>query len=341
MIRQMGDQRDTKSLFGDEPQSRDRGSGGSLETCGGDLEQDAPDDRQQPSTRLRPALSATHVRTRTEGMAKHVENAHPWEASGPCLLRTIPLDDIDCAHKRFQLRFPRDPAQLRKSLRSVGQRNPIKVMPGENGYLVIDGHSRVEQAKRLGWESVRVLLFPMMSDSEAIQLAWQSNVVRRNLSCVERANAIVMGLRRGLTLDEVANALDITRRTAQRYIEIPERLLRYVDGKIVTMAHAKVLLDVVSRLSAASLEEWINRIRSQRWSKAQLLKQMRLAGLGPGRRREARCFCKVTDSDVRLYERRLTRQAKSEVLLRARAQLSAALEALNEMLRPSTTPSRR
>ena len=58
----------------------------------------------------------------------------------------------------------------------------------------------------------------------------------------------------------------------------PREVLEIIDGKAVTMAHGKVLAEVRDQIGAA-LQDWAQRIRSKRLSKAKLVKELRQAGL--------------------------------------------------------------
>lgn len=260
-------------------------------------------------------------------------NGHPWEDNGGLAVKSMPLEDIDHDDKRFQLRLSSaSRAELRRSLASSGQREPIKVMPGKTGYVIIDGHSRVAEIGGLGWTHVKVSIYPLMSDQEAMLLAWQSNSVRKNLSALELANLGHRLVKSGLTRNEVAKLLDRDRRTIDRDLKIPEDILDLVDGEVVNLAHAEALADVRDQLSDATLQEWVEQIRSNRWTKAQVVKQLRREGLKPGAGGRPKRFCQVTENEIRFYPTRITNRSSTADLTQAVAQLRAALAKVEAIL---------
>ena len=80
-----------------------------------------------------------------------------------------------------------DLTPLINSLRKYGQLNPILLDPD---YALIAGFRRLEAAKRLGWNSVEVLIVNTDSDIEKIEIELEENIQRRNLTPDEISDGI-------------------------------------------------------------------------------------------------------------------------------------------------------
>lgn len=97
--------------------------------------------------------------------------------------------------------------QLAKSMEKIGILYPILV--SKDGKRVIDGHRRLAAAKRLGWDSIPVLMVNAESDDEVYSevnanscrltgnqalAVWLKNpkaVTKRSRACFDRAEAIL------------------------------------------------------------------------------------------------------------------------------------------------------
>ena len=80
-----------------------------------------------------------------------------------------------------------DLTPLINSLRKYGQLNPILIDPD---YELIAGFRRLEAIKRLGWNSVEVLIVDTDSDVEKLEIELEENIQRRNLTPDEISDGI-------------------------------------------------------------------------------------------------------------------------------------------------------
>ncbi|MBN2442004.1 MAG: ParB N-terminal domain-containing protein [Spirochaetales bacterium] len=80
-----------------------------------------------------------------------------------------------------------DLTPLVNSLRKFGQLSPILIDPD---YELIAGHRRLESAKRLGWNSIEVIVVQDESDLLKLELELEENIQRRNLSPDEISDGI-------------------------------------------------------------------------------------------------------------------------------------------------------
>jgi ParB-like chromosome segregation protein Spo0J len=146
-----------------------------------------------------------------------------------------------------------------------------------SGPLIIDGFTRHLCIEDLGWPMIKATIYAGMTDREAKALSYEANVTRRNLSNLEKANAMQDAANDGFDRKEIAKLFGVPRRTVDRYLELPEELRCHIDCKTITMAHArtlKPLLGVVSSELIGDLLAWIRETgASERALKAKLKKE--------------------------------------------------------------------
>jgi ParB/RepB/Spo0J family partition protein len=176
----------------------------------------------------------------------------------------VPLSRIALSDLTFQYRFPSETASLQESLRTEGQREPVDLVGGP-GFRIVDGFRRVTAASALNWPTIKAFVHRDVSEEEAYRIAFTKNVVRRNLSPLERAQAILVAMKkRGLSQGQLREAFGISDKQVRRYLELlefPPSIQRILDGDVVTMAHARAL----ARYGVASeAEQWKRRIEDDR-----------------------------------------------------------------------------
>lgn len=81
---------------------------------------------------------------------------------------------------------------LMASMESIGLQQPIRVKEADGTVVVVDGHRRLEAARRLGWETIAVIREPQPLDAAATLLRQLvANVQRLDLTDAERGRAFV------------------------------------------------------------------------------------------------------------------------------------------------------
>ena len=79
-----------------------------------------------------------------------------------------------------------DISALMESMRKYGLLNPIMINT-ENE--LIAGHRRLESARRLGWDTIEVMVLEKEGELEKLELEIEENVQRKNLTPEELADA--------------------------------------------------------------------------------------------------------------------------------------------------------
>lgn len=79
-----------------------------------------------------------------------------------------------------------DLSGLMDSLQTHGLINPVMVT---RGFQLIAGHRRLESARRLGWETIEVIVVDRPSDVAQLEIEIEENLHRRDLTEAELAAA--------------------------------------------------------------------------------------------------------------------------------------------------------
>jgi len=223
---------------------------------------------------------------------------------------SVSLDDIDFNDRTFQYRLSFSTADLRTSLEKDGQEEPIDLLKGmKKPYRIIDGFRRSRAALELGWKTIKAFVH-VMDDERALRFAYTKNVLRKSLTPMERAHALWVGMKMGLATTELAAAFRISERHIARLLRLLEfspALQKCIDGKVMTMEHAKVLHD----FGVDNPADWKDRIQKQKLDSKGLRKALRQIGSNrqPGRKRD---YFLITHDRLRMYPWTVTKNTPRE-----------------------------
>lgn len=192
----------------------------------------------------------------------------------------LPVADIDLSDRTFEYRLSTDCGDVRKSIEEQGQQIPI-VVRGENPpYQIVCGFRRTRAIRELGRDRVLAVIRPHLSDAEAYALAYLENAQRRNLTPLDRANAIWKAYANGNlgTQDEVAKIFGLTRRQIQNYLEMtqfPDPLKQAIRTGKLTSGHALIIHRFAKQDPDCKVEHWIESVARDRLSVQDLRARMR------------------------------------------------------------------
>lgn len=71
-----------------------------------------------------------------------------------------PLPELRETYASFRLPSPKMEEAIRSSLQRFGQLAPLQCLESPDGLVVIDGFKRLRAARRLNWQSLRVMILP-------------------------------------------------------------------------------------------------------------------------------------------------------------------------------------
>ena len=208
-------------------------------------------------------------------------------------------------------------AALAESMRVQGVIQPVVVRPlGAGRYELIAGERRWRAAVRAGLATVPALVRET-DDRESLLLALVENVAREDLSAVEEARAYAaLQDEFGLSLGEVAERVGRSKPSVSnrlRLLELPDDVLRLVEGGRLSEGHARAVLAVPGNEERRRLAQRIVRQglsvraaeRAARWAGART-KPRRSAPVDPELAARARAALeRLTGAAVKVGPRRL------------------------------------
>jgi ParB family chromosome partitioning protein len=220
---------------------------------------------------------------------------------------------------RFQPRTDFDAkalSELAQSIRANGLVQPIVVAPApDGGFTILAGERRFRAAREAGLSRVPVVVRPVPTDAERLELALVENLQREDLNPMEEAAAFGR-LREEfhLTQEKIAERVGKERSTianSLRLLRLPQHVRDLVRSGELSAGHAKAILSLSRPDDQSALaREIIRRSLSVRQAEA------RAAGMGektPKVLREKR-----RDPFTRDAEEKLARRLHARVALRRR-----------------------
>ena len=239
----------------------------------------------------------------------------------------VHITDINLADTSTQFRVRTRVEDLRAAIQREGQTDPVDLF-GSKPYRIIDGFRRVQAIKELGWPTVKAIIHLDISEAAAHEHAFTMNVVRRNLSAVDRANAIRLAKTRGLKDAAIAEAFGLSEKQLRRYealLDFDPAIRGLLDAGEISMAHAKLLND----FDVTNAVEWAERIQEKTWSAADLRRELKTA-FAKRTTTKARPFIQVRDGEYRAYARRFSKSTSPEERTRAIAEYERLIAALRD-----------
>lgn len=272
--------------------------------------------------------AATKGATRDGGSTTGVQRTRFVDGLRETDVVSVPLKDIDLADTTFQYRLITRTDDLRAAIAREGQVEPVDLSDSKP-HRIIDGFRRIQAIKELGWDMVKAFVRHGIGDEAAHELAYVKNVVRRNLTVMEKANAIRLAKKRGAEPAKVAEAFGLSEKQLHRYeavLDFPKPLQALLDADQISMAHAAVLarfdgiIDVV---------EWVEKVQDKKWSAAELRRELRKA-ISKRPAAKKRSFIKCEGDELRGYPWRISKSAGRDEKNRAIGVLEEAIRFLKD-----------
>lgn len=179
------------------------------------------------------------------------------EAEVQGALREVAVDAIQPNPWQPRREF-RDEAlqELTDSIKVSGLLQPPVVRPVGNGYELIAGERRLRAVKRLGWETIPVVLREV-DDQAALTLAMIENLQRDDLSAIDTALGYQQLIGEfGVSQAEVARIVGRDRSTVAntlRLLKLPTELQELLRSDKLSEGHARALLGLESPTQMAAL----------------------------------------------------------------------------------------
>lgn len=182
----------------------------------------------------------------------------------------IPIGEVRPNPEQPRRNFDREALQeLADSIRLHGVLQPLLVREGMEGFELIAGERRLRAAELAGLTEVPVIVHPVSGGrrEERLELALVENLQRTDLNAIEEARAMQRLLREfGLTQEAVAERLGKSRVAVAnivRLLQLPEQILKLVEGGALSAGHARALLSLPSSAQQTAAAELVMK---HRWS---------------------------------------------------------------------------
>src|SRR6266850_1217391 len=179
----------------------------------------------------------------------------------------LAIDRID-ENPHQTRRFPKSEDQylgeLANSIRAHGVIQPVTVRPGKDGrYFLITGERRLRASKIADKTTVPAIV-RVVSEQQAAEMTVIENLQRRDLNCVDLAQAyIALSVDFGLTQEQIGERVGVSRESVSNYMrmaKLPDMALHYLRMGQLDFSHARVLLnledpDVIVRVAHKAATE--------------------------------------------------------------------------------------
>ncbi len=137
--------------------------------------------------------------------------------------------------------------ELANSIRQNGILQPILVQStGKDQYQIIAGERRWRAAKMVGLASIPAII-KEMSEQEALEIALIENIQRENLTPLEEAESYKKLINEyNYTQEKMAEIVSKSRShiaNLLRLINLPEKVKNYLNNGLISLGHAKLLVN--------------------------------------------------------------------------------------------------
>jgi ParB family chromosome partitioning protein len=198
---------------------------------------------------LGPTVVPSQAENASSGQQPILPEAQATRTPGGDEVTQIRLDQID--ENPYQTRQQFDEGaleELTQSIRATGLIQPIVVRSGANGrFILVIGERRCRASKLAGKETIPAIV-RTVSEQQAAEMTIVENLLRRDLNCLEQANAFARLSRDfGLTQDQIGQRTGVSRESVSNYMRIlrlPESVQRHLADGRLGFSEARVLLQL-------------------------------------------------------------------------------------------------
>ncbi|MEG6617460.1 ParB/RepB/Spo0J family partition protein [Peptococcaceae bacterium 1198_IL3148] len=195
-------------------------------------------------------LATSRVAKLLQGRKTPIQDPIVNKTEDDSLFKLIPIDNVIPDPDQPRKTFSEDKlSELAASIKARGILQPIRVVPADEPgkYIIVNGERRWRAAKQAELKEVPAYIGEDTSKSERLIDGLVENIVRANLSSIEKANAIVEIQKANPQLSDkaLAKKIGISRNMLYRLLNIhklPEYMHEIFYAERLTDRHAKALL---------------------------------------------------------------------------------------------------
>ncbi|MDR1416977.1 MAG: ParB/RepB/Spo0J family partition protein [Prevotellaceae bacterium] len=178
------------------------------------------------------------------------------------LVREIPLLEIEPNPQQPRFKFDEEALEeLSNSIKQLGIIQPITVRAVDTGkYQIISGERRYRASKMLGYETIPAYVREA-NDSDSLLMALIENVQRTDLDAMEVALSFQRLIDElNFTQEEISEKVGKKRSTVANYLrllKLPDEIQRAIRDQLISMGHARALVNVGSVMQQVSIAKKI------------------------------------------------------------------------------------
>jgi len=219
----------------------------------------------------------------------------------------IPLEQVQSNPYQTRSQItPESLEELAESIRANGVIQPITVRPAKDGkYVLITGERRTQASKLAGKQTIPAIV-RHVSDQQAAEMTIIENLQRRDLNCLDQAEAFARLSRDfGLTQEEIGKRTGCDRSSVSNYmrlLKLPGVVQSMLRSGELDFSGARVLLTVQD---TAQMIKFAEQARAKHLSVDQLDLLVMSANYGTGAAEGAAGGARWVDPNVKAAQRDL------------------------------------
>lgn len=216
----------------------------------------------------------------------------------------VDMHEIDLANTELEFRVDQKLKDLFDDIKANGQQFPVILRKQKDStYQVVSGFRRCRTLKALEWPTVKAIVRDDLDDDQAFRISFMENEKRKNLTGVDKANAIVKLRLRGKSDEQIQDIYSIGSRQIDRYKQVstfPAVLKDAISGDRIQTTHGLALMKVFNAHGdKVDLADWVDRVDAQDLSVRKLTRDLNAEFGKP--KKKPRYFEKQKNGGFRLY----------------------------------------
>ena len=220
----------------------------------------------------------------------------------------VRMEEIDLEDTELEFRVDQKLKDLVEDIRQNGQQFPVILRKLEDAekYQLVSGFRRCRSIKSLGWSFVKAIVRNDLDDDMAFRISFMENEKRKNLTGVDKANAMAKLRLRGKSDADIQDIFGLGKSQIDRYKQVstfPKVIRNAIsDGKIKT-THSLALMRVHNvPENKVDLKDWIDRVDAEDLSVRKLTRLLNQEFGKP--KKKKRYFEKQKGGGFRMYPMR-------------------------------------
>jgi len=193
----------------------------------------------------------------------------------------ILLEEIDFNDTELEFRVDQKLKDLLEDITKNGQQFPVvlRKLAKNDLYQIVSGFRRCRTLKALEWPTVKAIVRTDLDDDQAFRVSYMENDKRKNLTGVDKANAIAKLRLRGKSDTDIQEIYNIGQRQVERYKQVstfPRAMKDSISGGGIKTTHGLALMKIINAHGEDKVKskDWIARIEHEDLSIRKLTREL-------------------------------------------------------------------